>query len=457
MGLISKTVIVKWSGSNRKWYEGKGYIFTKIKDNFEVKVEDLSNGSGTLVEVRCDCINCTTPINKPIQWAFYFSRINKDGKYYCKKCANNLFGKEKMLQTKLANGKSFEQWCIENNRQDVLDRWNYELNNEKPNEITFSSGVGYSFKCPRGIHPSEIKNISKFTSGYDGSINCNHCNSFEQWGIDNICEDFLEKYWDYEKNIVNPWEIDYSSHINIYIKCQEKDYHGSYEVRCNKFVNKQRCYYCNSNSGKVHLLDSLGKILEDRDLLEIWSDKNIKTPYEYAPFSKGKVWWKCIDEKHEDYERIISNSNICNFHCPKCTRERDESFLQERVRLYLESLGYTILHEHGCTIVPINPKTKNNLPFDNEVMELKLIIEVHGGQHYKINKWTKQAARKNNTTSEYELHMQQVRDRYKRIFVKSQGYKYMAIPYWTNDKEETWKQLINDKIKTTYKNKDINY
>ena len=33
---------------------------------------------------------------------------------------------------KSKNKKSFYDWCIENNRQDVLDRWDYELNDCSP-------------------------------------------------------------------------------------------------------------------------------------------------------------------------------------------------------------------------------------------------------------------------------------------------------------------------------------
>ena len=56
------------------------------------------------------------------------------------------------------------------------------------------------------------------------------------------------------------------------------------------------------------------------------------------------------------------------------------------------------------------------------------------------------AAKKNNTTPDYELHYQKLKDRYKRIFAKSQGYFYVEIPYWADDKDETWKKLIDDKI-----------
>lgn len=52
--LISKTVITKWNGMTRKWYEDKGYIWTKQNDLLEVKVEDLHPGSVVKILVDCD-------------------------------------------------------------------------------------------------------------------------------------------------------------------------------------------------------------------------------------------------------------------------------------------------------------------------------------------------------------------------------------------------------------------
>ena len=309
----------------------------------------------------------------------------------------------------------------------------------------------YYFKCPKGIHVSELQNINGITRGQEGSITCNQCASFAQWGYDNICEDFLEKYWDYEKNTVSPWKISYGENsAKIWIKCKniDKQHHGSYETICSSFSNMNaRCPYCDGK--KVHILDSLGTLYPQ--VLDIWSDKNEKTPYEYTPKSTRKVYWKCTDSKHKDYHRSIHSSNNYEFRCPECIQERDESFLQEKVRLYLESLNIgDILHEHKCTIVPKNPKTKkgnNTLPFDNEIRELKLVIEVMGLQHYQIGGYINQQAKHNGTTPGYELHMQKVRDRYKKFIAYKQGYEYLAIPYWTDNKSKDYKTLIDDKIK----------
>jgi hypothetical protein len=517
--LLTKEVEVKWNSRNKKWFIDKGYVFTKLQDSFIVKVEDLSKGSSALVKIKCDCEDCKNPYLKPMRWKTYNNSLKEDNKYYCKKCAINLYGKFKTAKTKILNGKSFEKWCIENNRQDILsswdyklnkvmpseincntnikyyfkcpenlheselkciryftnipnrimncnqcnsfeqwciehneqdilNRWDYKLNNCNPNEVNYGTANKYYFKCPRGLHESELNRINDYTIGEKTSLKCRQCNSFAQWGMDNSCKDFLDKYWDCEKNTVDPWDISWNNHKNVWIKCQEKEYHGSYKIICADFIKGSRCPYCANR--KVHILDSLGTLFSY--VLSIWSNKNKKSPYEYSPKCGKEVWWKCPDGIHEDYKRKISNSNNYNFRCPECIRERDESFLQEKVRLYLESLNYTILHEHKCNIIAKNPKKigKNYLmPYDNEVVELKLIVEVHGGQHYIENsgKWF---------NKNFDLHKQQLYDRYKRIFAKRRGYFYLEIPYWTDDKEETWKKLIDVKI-SEIKNINKNY
>ena len=449
MGLISNTVKMKWYNKTKRWYESKGYIFTRYKDEFEVKVEDLPSGSDVLVDVRCDCEDCSSPYLKSIKWGYYLKQIYKNGKYYCKSCAHKLTHYRKRTENKLNNGgKSLYNWCIENNHQDILVRWDYELNNYKPNEISYGTHEKHWFKCSRNLHKSELRDIHGFTTGRQKSLDCKQCNSFAQYLVDAYGINALELYWDYGKNILNPWRIDKKSRENIYINCQKHDYHGSHRLSCNAFTIGNGCPYCVNKNGKVHAFDSLGTLHPKS--INIWSGKNKKSPYEYTSLSNQKVWWRCLDG-HDDYYRQISNATKCEFRCPECVKERAESFLQEKVRLYLESLNnnnYTILHEHNCTIIPKNPKSKTNntLPFDNEVKELKLICEVHGLQHYKLSKWHTQISKQHDTIPEYELHMQQVRDRYKKFIAYKQGYNYIAIPYWTDDKIETWKTLINDKI-----------
>lgn len=254
----------------------------------------------------------------------------------------------------------------------------------------------------------------------------------------------LEDVWDYDKNVINPWDISKGCRQKIWIKCQEKDYHDSYETSCNNFIKRKGCPYCSGK--KVHPKDSIGQYIINNNneefLWKIWSDKNEKSPFEYAPYSDKKVWWKCLDGKHEDYLRTCANTIYKEYRCPNCVRERKESIIEEKTRLYINSLGYTILHECDCTIKPKNPKTKMSLPYDNEIVELKLIIEVHGKQHYIADFY----AMNGYEEAEQQLHYQQVKDRYKRIYAIQHNYYYLEIPYTAFNAQETYKKLIDDKI-----------
>ena len=58
--------------------------------------------------------------------------------------------------------------------------------------------------------------------------------------------------------------------------------------------------------------------------------------------------------------------------------------------------------ESNC--IPINPYTKMPLPFDNEIPDKKVIIEVHGKQHYEETGWhiTQAKASGRTPTEEFE-------------------------------------------------------
>lgn len=186
--LITKEVEVTIT-NNAKYYEDL-YIIPKWidKQNKEkvkrgtkilVKVEDLPSRSNVFIDVECD--GCGKELNN-IKWSNYQRSIKEDGKYYCQKCAHS--GNKKWM--------SFYEWCYLNlpkeDADNILLRWDYELNIDKdgqtisPSDIVYSSEglnrYGYWFKClDHPEHKSEQKRIVKFTFGFKGSITCNQCNS----------------------------------------------------------------------------------------------------------------------------------------------------------------------------------------------------------------------------------------------------------------------------------------
>jgi len=229
--LVSKTVMMKWHTTNKDWYEDRKYIYTKYKDEFEVRVEDLPDGSNIKVDIKCD--ECGE-IVKNIIWNNYIVRIKRNmGKYYCRKCTQSLISGEKQTKTKVKNGNSFEQWCINNlsaeNAHRILIKWDYDMNidkygnNLKPSDVNYCSkglnGKGYWFKClDHPEHKSEQKNIQSLTQCKEVDIKCSQCN------IISITHPHLVNYF---VNIEDTLKYSAGSHETALVKClrcgQEKE------------------------------------------------------------------------------------------------------------------------------------------------------------------------------------------------------------------------------------------
>ena len=224
-------------------------------------------------------------------------------------------------------------------------------------------------------------------------------------------------------------------------------------MSCGNFSSGHRCPYCTGK--KIHPKDSIGQLIIDNygeDFLNIvWSNKNTISPFTLAPNSNKKVWWSCLEGRHEDYLRTCSGAVKYEFRCPECVKERKESMIEEKTRLYLEELGYEVKTEYKCSLTPKNPKTNKFLPFDNEIIlenGKHLIIEVHGQQHYYKPSDASKFLEKGQTPEEY-LHQRKLYDRYKRIKCIQSGYEYLELPCWYfyNEAKTTYKDLIDNKIK----------
>ena len=522
MGLITKKVKVRWHVNNRKHYEKIGYVFTKYGDVFYADILDLPKCSKIIIKYECD--NCGRIFK--CSYAAYNRNKKEDGKKYCSDCSRKLFSIAKLKQRVLAKSISFEEWCINNHREDILNRWDYDKNHCTPKDVSYGSSELHWFKCDKHeYHHSELNMISGIVYGnyHKGFLRCRQCNSIAQYIIDNYgdlnkvwsdkngdldpwsvsigsdkkvwlkctktdyhddyntisasfttghgcpyCsgrkthpkdslgqfiidkygEEFLWKIWS-DKNDKTPFEFTPYSSKKVWFKCQKKDYHDSYLITCAQFTNGTRCPYCSGR--KAHPKDSLGQYIinnyGEEFLWKIWSDKNDKTPFEFTPRSNKKVWMECPDKKHESFKRSCFLSTLAEYRCPKCSKNRRKSYIEEKTKTYLEDLGYDVKTECDCTLIPINPKTKQYLPFDNEIIlenGVHLIIEVHGAQHYEYKSY-KSLSNVSEEQAKQGFHYRQLKDRYKRMFCKKCGYEYLELSYkcFRNDK---YKEIIDNKI-----------
>lgn len=269
--------------------------------------------------------------------------------------------------------------------------------------------------------------------------------SFAQWFLYEFGQDKFDKLINHKKNLelkIDIWKISRGSGTHIWFICENKDYH-EFCISADKYNRGIRCKYC-ARTKYVHPKDSLGQYIIDNfgeDFLnKIWSNKNEKSAFKYTLGSEKKVWFNCIYNKHCDELKQVKNTVRGGFNCTKC---KTQSKLQKNVYEYIRDLGFKINTEYECNITPININTGRKLPFDNEVEDLKLIIEVHGQQHYEIGESS--AWNTKRTVNEYIKYRKEL-DLFKKEYAISKGYKYLEIPYWSDDNEESWKKLINNEI-----------
>lgn len=178
------------------------------------------------------------------------------------------------------------------------DKYNYILTYDK-GDITIDKGkiIKYKSEYMRVKCPYCGKEYDVKVNGFRSGNNCSHCcNKYENsfaYHIQVELGEPLNKYWDWEKNTVNPYLIYRHSDVEIWIKCINTDYHNSYKTSCMRFYKRYSCPYCSHRGGKVHPKDSFAQYhIDNTDpnfLEKYWSDKNTLDPWELPPKSDKKV------------------------------------------------------------------------------------------------------------------------------------------------------------------------
>ena len=52
--ILDNIVKMTWNSNNKKYYVQKGYVFTKMFEEFDVDIYDINEGSNKKVLVKCD-------------------------------------------------------------------------------------------------------------------------------------------------------------------------------------------------------------------------------------------------------------------------------------------------------------------------------------------------------------------------------------------------------------------
>ena len=122
--------------------------------------------------------------------------------------------------------KSFYDWCIENNRVDILEEWNYEKNTISPKDVSLNSAKELWWKCKEGHEWFQKLNHRFGHVNTTGHIRgCPICSNQQVLaGYNDLATKYPEiaEEWIYEKNEpLLPTQVSPGSSKRVWWKCKK--------------------------------------------------------------------------------------------------------------------------------------------------------------------------------------------------------------------------------------------
>lgn len=316
--------------------------------------------------------------------------------------------------------------------------WDFDKNTVNPYHIRKGTDKKIWIKCQKkNYHGSYEVSCVKFIS----NRRCPYCkgnkthpkDSFAKYHIDNTDPNFLEKYWDYEKNNMSPWEIARMSDKKVWIKCQneevnklnglmKKDYHGSYEISCSNFNISKRCSHCATRPNKVHIYDSFGYHHFDKAMN--WHPDNEISPFKVA--LNSNLIYKFICDECFTIWLSSPNRMIRGCWCPTCSSSKGEKIVKQ----WLDQNNIKYVHDEPYFQDLLSDKG-NPLRPDFILPDYKIWIEYDGEFHYN----------KVYDTDGHEIIKEH--DKRKDEYAKKHGWKLIRIPYLEFDNIEN---ILNKEV-----------
>ncbi len=303
--------------------------------------------------------------NAKVNW------ICKNGHHYKSSIGNrtvNKHGCPVCSGRQLLKGfNDFETWCKENNRQDLLDEWNYKRNGGiKPSEILYGgSGKKYWWIGSCGHEWDSV--ISTRVRERQGktqivkAAGCPYCsnppkrimvgfNDLETWCKSNQRAELLSE-WDYEKNEIMPTEVSFGSGKSVWWKCN-KNHSWKTGINNRTTGTKTNCPICARTQTSFPEQAVAYYLMKEYEVLQRYRINKREVDIYLPEFSiaieyDGMLWHKGNKQEKLDADK----SSIITKNC-FLIRLRESA--QEKTELQLDGRLYIIefIAKNGKYITP---------------------------------------------------------------------------------------------------------
>ena len=269
----------------------------------------------------------------------------------------------------------FEKSFASHPRAVQWSSWN-EL---KPHMVKKQSNVKFSFDCDECGHSFDAT-LNSITSNNRW---CGFCSGRNVCG-DERCSDCHKRsfaihekseFWSI-RNPDQPRDLGISSNKRRLFDCECGH---SFEAVLNDISKGMWCGFCSGRKlcGHEGCNNCYKRSFASNEKSKFWSEKNTLKPIQCAIKSKKKYIFECDECLHE-----FKSSTACvskGTWCPHC-KNKTEAILFD----FLKSIYPNTVRQFKANWC----KNKTYLPFDFCIPELRIIIELDGGQHFcQVSNW----------------------------------------------------------------------
>lgn len=198
---------------------------------------------------------------------------------------------------------------------ELKDRWDFNKNVIKPNEVSAGSNRKVFWICEHGhSFDTEVYRVAKSTIGFSCPVCKNHRIIIGVNDLATTNPELLAE-WDFEKNTIKPREVHAGSHIKAWWKCKAHGHSWVAEIYTRAKVGLG-CPIC-SNQKVLKGYNDLATLYPE--IKKYWDyEKNEITPEEIPGIQSNKrAWFKC-EEGHswktgiKDFTRGTRCPVCCN-------------------------------------------------------------------------------------------------------------------------------------------------